>query len=39
LPIQSARLNIHTRYLDESIVAYAERLLAHFPAETNKPTA
>jgi 4-aminobutyrate aminotransferase-like enzyme len=33
---QSARLNIHTRYLDESIVTYAERLLEHFPAETNR---
>lgn len=33
---QAARLNVHTRYLDESIVGYAERLLAHFPAETNR---
>jgi 4-aminobutyrate aminotransferase-like enzyme len=33
---QAARLNTHTRYLDEGIVAYAERLLKHFPAETNR---
>jgi 4-aminobutyrate aminotransferase-like enzyme len=33
---QAARLNTHTRYLDEGIVAYAERLLQHFPAETNR---
>jgi 4-aminobutyrate aminotransferase-like enzyme len=28
---QSAVLNTHTRYLDENIVAYSERLLAKFP--------
>lgn len=33
---QAARLNVHTRYLDEGIIAYAERLLSHFPAETNR---
>lgn len=33
---QAARLNVHTRYLDEGIIRYAERLLAHFPAETNR---
>lgn len=33
---QAARLNIHTRYLDEGIIAYAEQLLSHFPAETNR---
>lgn len=33
---QAARLNVHTRYLDEGIVGYAERLLSHFPAETNR---
>lgn len=33
---QAARLSTHTRYLDESILAYAERLLPHFPAETNR---
>lgn len=33
---QAARICTHTRYLDESIVAYAERLLEHFPAETNR---
>lgn len=30
---QTATLTTHTRYLHESIVAYAERLLATFPAE------
>ncbi len=30
LRCQAATLNIHTRYLDEHIVAYAERLLSHF---------
>jgi len=29
---QSAILNTHTRYLDENIVNYSERLLAKFPA-------
>lgn len=29
---QSAILNTHTRYLNEGIVAYSERLLAKFPA-------
>jgi len=29
---QAARLNTHTRYLSEATVAYAERLLATFPA-------
>lgn len=33
---QAARLNVHTRYLDEGIVTYAERLLGHFPVETNR---
>jgi 4-aminobutyrate aminotransferase-like enzyme len=33
---QAARLNTHTRYLDAGIVTYAERLLEHFPAETNR---
>jgi 4-aminobutyrate aminotransferase-like enzyme len=33
---QAARLNVHTRYLDEGIIAYAERLLRHFPAQTNR---
>lgn len=33
---QATKLNVHTRYLDESIVGYAERLLGHFPAETNR---
>lgn len=33
---QAARLNVHTRYLDEGIVQYAERLLGHFPAQTNR---
>jgi 4-aminobutyrate aminotransferase-like enzyme len=30
---QAAKLNTHTRYLDETILAYAERLLARFPVE------
>jgi len=30
---QAATLNIHTRYLDETVVAYAERLTALFDAE------
>ncbi|WP_338699292.1 aspartate aminotransferase family protein [Bradyrhizobium sp. 26S5] len=30
---QAAELNTHTRYLHESILDYAERLLASFPAE------
>ena len=30
---QAATLNTHTRYLDESVVAYAERLTALFDAE------
>ncbi|HEX4195862.1 MAG TPA: aminotransferase class III-fold pyridoxal phosphate-dependent enzyme [Caulobacteraceae bacterium] len=30
---QAAILNTHTRYLNEIVVAYAERLLAKFPAE------
>lgn len=30
---QAAILNTHTRYLNETVVAYAERLLAKFPAE------
>ncbi|UGY13441.1 aspartate aminotransferase family protein [Bradyrhizobium septentrionale] len=30
---QAAELNTHTRYLHESILNYAERLLATFPAE------
>lgn len=33
---QAARLNVHTRYLDEAIIAYAERLLACFPEQTNR---
>ncbi len=33
---QASRLNVHTRYLDEGIVQYAERLLGHFPAQTNR---
>ncbi|ASV88798.1 aminotransferase class-III family protein (plasmid) [Ochrobactrum quorumnocens] len=33
---QAARLNVHTRYLDEGIVGYAERLLTHFPTATNR---
>ncbi len=28
---QAARLNTHTRYLDETVLAYAERLLETFP--------
>ena len=28
---QAAILNTHTRYLNESVIAYAERLLSHFP--------
>jgi 4-aminobutyrate aminotransferase-like enzyme len=30
---QAARLNIHTRYLNEVVDTYAERLLATFPAD------
>jgi 4-aminobutyrate aminotransferase-like enzyme len=30
---QAAILNTHTRYLNETVVAYAERLLAKFPRE------
>ncbi len=30
---QAAILNTHTRYLNETVVAYAERLLAKFPKE------
>ncbi|MDQ0474056.1 aspartate aminotransferase family protein [Labrys wisconsinensis] len=30
---QAARLNTHTRYLDEAILAYAEALLATYPPE------
>jgi 4-aminobutyrate aminotransferase-like enzyme len=30
---QAARLNTHTRYLDEATIAYAEDLLGTFPAE------
>lgn len=30
---QAARLNTHTRYLDEAILDYAEQLLATYPAE------
>jgi 4-aminobutyrate aminotransferase-like enzyme len=30
---QAATLNTHTRYLNELILDYAERLLGHFPAE------
>jgi len=33
---QAARLNVHTRYLDEGIISYAEKLLSHFPAQTNR---
>lgn len=33
---QAARLNVHTRYLDEGIISYAEKLLNHFPAQTNR---
>ncbi|HUB85478.1 MAG TPA: aminotransferase class III-fold pyridoxal phosphate-dependent enzyme [Rhizomicrobium sp.] len=32
---QAAILNTHTRYLNETVVAYAERLLAKFPRELN----
>ncbi len=30
---QSAQLNTHTRYLNETVLNYAERLLSHFPGE------
>lgn len=30
---QAATLNTHTRYLHETVLDYAERLLAHFPVE------
>ena len=30
---QAAVLNTHTRYLHDGVMTYAERLLAHFPAE------
>jgi 4-aminobutyrate aminotransferase-like enzyme len=33
---QAARLNTHTRYLDEAILDYSERLLATFPAEIGR---
>jgi 4-aminobutyrate aminotransferase-like enzyme len=33
---QASVLNTHTRYLDESILAYSERLLSTFPAELNR---
>ena len=33
---QAARLNTHTRYLDESILDYAEALLATFPSELDQ---
>ena len=29
---QAARLNVHTRYLNRGVEAYAERLLSYFPA-------
>lgn len=33
---QAAILNTHTRYLDENILAYSERLLATFPEEIGR---
>lgn len=33
---QAARLNTHTRYLDENILDYAEKLLSYFPSELNQ---
>ena len=33
---QAAALNTHTRYLDEHIVAYAERLLGHFDSSLSR---
>src|SRR5690625_1334412 len=33
---QAARLNTHTRYLDEHILDYAEKLLAYFPEALNQ---
>lgn len=33
---QAARLNTHTRYLSEVVYAYAERLLATFPASLSR---
>ncbi len=35
---QTARLNTHTRYLHETILHYAEALLATFPAVLNRAT-
>ncbi len=33
---QAATLNTHTRYLDEALLNYSERLLATFPAELSR---
>ncbi|MCQ9618145.1 aspartate aminotransferase family protein [Paenalcaligenes niemegkensis] len=33
---QALKVNTHTRYLNENVVDYAERLLALFPAELNR---
>jgi 4-aminobutyrate aminotransferase-like enzyme len=33
---QAGQLNVHTRYLDEGIVLYAERLLRMFPHESSR---
>lgn len=33
---QAALLNTHTRYLDEGVLAYAERLVSTFPAELSQ---
>ncbi len=33
---QAATLNTHTRYLDQTVLAYAERLLARFPPELSQ---
>ena len=33
---QAAKLNTHTRYLNDVVLAYAERLVAHFPAELSQ---
>ncbi|MBC9944773.1 aspartate aminotransferase family protein [Leucobacter sp. cx-328] len=35
---QLSKLNTHTRYLTEPIIAYSERLLAKFPAELDRVT-
>ena len=35
---QAARLNVHTRYLNRGVEAYAERLLSHFPAPLSNLT-